>query len=127
MKRISVLFFLLLFSCNSDRQTSGSPDQSRNVGINILDEGPPKDAYIIDWQLIQRDVAPSSLTREQRCAQTSIEETLAYCRIAVTDNGGTVHQIHGKLLMSCRLYWKSVMKIKFDVNLELTLVVHRQK
>ena len=79
MKRIPVLFFLLLFSCNSDRQTSGTPDQSRNVGINIYDEGLPTDAYIIDWQFIQRDVAPPPLTREQRCAQTSIEETLAYC------------------------------------------------
>ena len=73
-------FLLLLFSCNDSTTTQsalGEPDAGRLI-LGQPDATPEPDARLIESQPPPPPPEPE-LTREERCAQTPIEETQAYC------------------------------------------------
>ena len=78
LSKIILIISLLLLSC-SDNESSRSSEGSDSgvLGISINDAAVEKDAYIIDWQPPPQP--QPEITREERCAETPVQETQAYC------------------------------------------------
>ena len=81
-KNISVAFLLCMLACGcSDKASSshpgGSDEEPRLVLGNSVDSSLEGDIAILDWQ--PPPPPEPELTREERCAQTSMQETQAYC------------------------------------------------
>ena len=79
---IFYLFLFLLLSCskNPSGESSNAADSEtpRLLLGDTLDSGVEPDAYLIETTPPPPQPQPE-LTREERCAQTPIQETQAYC------------------------------------------------
>ena len=80
LKKLFYLLLLFLLACSDKSHNggaAGTDDASRIVGVSVDMSLEP------DIPIIQPDPPPAppepELTREERCAQTSIQETQAYC------------------------------------------------
>ena len=72
----TVLVMIFLSACSD--KTSGSESGYADARpLFVKDASVPADAYVIDWS--PPPPPEPEITREERCAQTSVEETQAYC------------------------------------------------
>tara|TARA_Y100001970_G_scaffold251455_1_gene324322 strand:- start:31490 stop:33766 length:2277 start_codon:yes stop_codon:yes gene_type:complete len=79
--RFLLIFIFLLVACEDKTspigQSGGAGADARLI-LDNQDAGQEADVYILDYQPPPPPPEPE-LTREERCAQTSVEETQAYC------------------------------------------------
>lgn len=83
MKRVLFLLTLFLLASCEDKtsvtnQGGGTDDSSRLI-LGASDAGHEADVYVLDWQPPPPPPEPE-LTREERCAQTTVQESQAYCQ-----------------------------------------------
>ena len=78
--RTTVLISLVLMSCincESQEDVLGNSSGDRGIGLNIHDASVSPDVQLI--QPTDAAVDAEAITREDRCAQTPVQETQAYC------------------------------------------------
>lgn len=74
---MTALVMISCINCDSHDPSGGSGGDSRTVGLNIPDTGTRADIPLITPDEPVQDARV--VTREERCAQTPVQETQAYC------------------------------------------------
>tara|TARA_X000000950_G_scaffold288792_2_gene407425 strand:- start:6671 stop:8980 length:2310 start_codon:yes stop_codon:yes gene_type:complete len=77
---ILLLFSALFTSCKDSASTDGATDAGDPVRLVIgnLDSEVGPDVYVIEWE--PPPPPEPEITREERCAQTTVQEAQAYCQ-----------------------------------------------
>tara|TARA_Y100000114_G_C11763436_1_gene331346 strand:- start:3481 stop:5787 length:2307 start_codon:yes stop_codon:yes gene_type:complete len=79
---LSLFCFIFFVSCSDNGgmpKGNGGEDESPRLILGSNDAGTEADVYVLEWEPPPPPPEPE-LTREERCAQTTVQESQAYCQ-----------------------------------------------